>query len=495
MGISITMKGVSAVHGQVQPDADDEGVHRGRPRGRSPAPTRSAWSPPAATCPLGYYKDPEKSARTFRVIDGVRYSFPGDLATVNDDGSLNLLGRGSQVINTGGREGVPRGGRGGRQARATASTTASSSACRTTASARRSPPWSSLLRGPRRRRESIIAEVKQHLAGYKAPKHVVFVAEVPRAPNGKADYRTAREQAVAQADPVRARRRPRPPPPAPHGPGHSFTLGQLSTTTTHHRPHPALGPLCRRFDVDSLAERSGTAGVGVRPVGGGGWSGGRRGEPVRARRGTVVHPCVTLPVGRLGRHVVGVTGWRPCWISLRGADMGTTYHRTRLVPRVPRRPGHRAGPRRPATDATLAQGRPVCPRPVGDRHAVDRSALLEARRQRAVDALDALDRESVDWMRRKQAADRRGPRGPRASSGRRSRTGGPGARRVPIRRRYLQWRPMPARSSAAPSPGVPVAAAPAWRAGPARPAPAAHPARLHPDGLGPGQGARRCPRL
>ena len=43
---------------------------------------------------------------------------------------------------------------------------------------------------------AIIAQVKQHLAGYKAPKRVVFVAQVPRAPNGKADYRTAREQAL-----------------------------------------------------------------------------------------------------------------------------------------------------------------------------------------------------------------------------------------------------------------------------------------------------------
>ena len=57
--------------------------------------------------PLGYFKDPEKSARTFRVIDGVRYSFPGDFAKVAADGSLILLGRGSQVINTGGEKIFP----------------------------------------------------------------------------------------------------------------------------------------------------------------------------------------------------------------------------------------------------------------------------------------------------------------------------------------------------------------------------------------------------
>ena len=50
--------------------------------------------------PLGYYKDPKKSAETFREIDGVRYSFPGDYATVAADGTITLLGRGSQCINT-----------------------------------------------------------------------------------------------------------------------------------------------------------------------------------------------------------------------------------------------------------------------------------------------------------------------------------------------------------------------------------------------------------
>jgi 3-oxocholest-4-en-26-oate---CoA ligase len=57
--------------------------------------------------PLGYYKDPEKSAATFPVIDGVRYSIPGDLATVDDDGTITLLGRGSTCINTGGEKVFP----------------------------------------------------------------------------------------------------------------------------------------------------------------------------------------------------------------------------------------------------------------------------------------------------------------------------------------------------------------------------------------------------
>ena len=57
--------------------------------------------------PIGYYKDPEKSARTFREVDGLRYSFPGDMATIAADGTLVLFGRGSNCINTGGEKVFP----------------------------------------------------------------------------------------------------------------------------------------------------------------------------------------------------------------------------------------------------------------------------------------------------------------------------------------------------------------------------------------------------
>jgi fatty-acyl-CoA synthase len=57
--------------------------------------------------PVGYYKDPEKSAATFKVLDGQRYSIPGDYATVDADGVVRLLGRGSASINTGGEKVYP----------------------------------------------------------------------------------------------------------------------------------------------------------------------------------------------------------------------------------------------------------------------------------------------------------------------------------------------------------------------------------------------------
>ena len=196
MGLSITMKGLppsTAKFNQMPTTkvfTDDD-------RPVEPGSGEIGMVAAGGNVPLGYYKDAEKSARTFRVIDGVRYSFPGDLATVNEDGSLNLLGRGSQVHQHRRREGVPRGGRGGDQA----------GRHRRRLPGRR-PARRPLRRGRHRGRRpsppgattdesAIITEVKQHLAGYKAPKRVVFVAQVPRAPNGKADYRTAREQALA----------------------------------------------------------------------------------------------------------------------------------------------------------------------------------------------------------------------------------------------------------------------------------------------------------
>ena len=65
--------------------------------------------------PSGYYKDTEKSDRTFKVLDGVRYSIPGDYAQVDADGTIHLLGRGLGVHQLGRREDLPRRGRGGAQ--------------------------------------------------------------------------------------------------------------------------------------------------------------------------------------------------------------------------------------------------------------------------------------------------------------------------------------------------------------------------------------------
>ena len=197
MGISITMKGLPPSTAKFNQMPDDEGVHRRRPRGASPAPARSAWWPPAATCRSATTRTPRSRPARSGSSTACATRSPATWPRSNADGSLILLGRGSQVHQHRRREGLPRGGRGGGQAGRRASTTAWSSACPTSASARPSPRSSPSTPGATTDEAAIIAEVKQHLAGYKAPKRVVFVAQVPRAPNGKADYRTAREQALA----------------------------------------------------------------------------------------------------------------------------------------------------------------------------------------------------------------------------------------------------------------------------------------------------------
>lgn len=197
MGMQLTMKGIESETGTFSRGADTK-VFTDDDREVEPGSDEIGMVAAGGSVPLGYYKDAEKSARTFRVIDGVRYSFPGDFAKVAADGSLILLGRGSQVINTGGEKVFPEeveeavkrvdgvldclvvgvdDERFGQAVRAVVSR----------------------VEGATVDANTIIDQVKEHLAGFKAPRTVVFVDEVPRAPNGKADYRAARE--LARRDP------------------------------------------------------------------------------------------------------------------------------------------------------------------------------------------------------------------------------------------------------------------------------------------------------
>jgi 3-oxocholest-4-en-26-oate---CoA ligase len=146
--------------------------------------------------PIGYFKDPDKSARTFRTIDGVRYAFPGDLAQIAADGTLILLGRGSQVINSGGEKIYPEEVEEAVK-RATGVVDCLVVGVDDERFGQAVTAVASTADGADPSEAEVIATVKQQLAGYKAPKRVIFVPVVPRAPNGKADYATARELAVA----------------------------------------------------------------------------------------------------------------------------------------------------------------------------------------------------------------------------------------------------------------------------------------------------------
>jgi fatty-acyl-CoA synthase len=141
--------------------------------------------------PLGYYKDPEKSARTFRVVDGVRYSFPGDMAMVEADGTLVLLGRGSNCINTGGEKVFPEEVEEALKLH-TAVEDALVLGIPDERYGNRVVAVASLTPGAAASPDDILRDAHTRLASYKLPKEILIIEQVPRAPNGKANYPAAR---------------------------------------------------------------------------------------------------------------------------------------------------------------------------------------------------------------------------------------------------------------------------------------------------------------
>ena len=149
--------------------------------------------------PAGYYKDPEKTARTFRTIDGVRYSLPGDLAIVRADGEIELLGRSNAVINSGGEKvfaeeveeviklypgvvdavcvGVPD-DRFGQVVTAVIELDGDHTVGR----------------------DELRSFVSARLAAYKAPRNVCVVPSIGRSPAGKVDYARLTKLAIASVE-------------------------------------------------------------------------------------------------------------------------------------------------------------------------------------------------------------------------------------------------------------------------------------------------------
>jgi acyl-CoA synthetase (AMP-forming)/AMP-acid ligase II len=150
--------------------------------------------------PVGYYKDPEKTAKTFVEIDGDRWVMTGDQGTVQADGTITVLGRGSVCINTGGEKVY----------------------CEEVEAALKAHPavYDAVVTGvpderfgervaaviqvapgmPTPTRDDIEAHARTLLAGYKVPRRVVIVDEMQRSPSGKADYPWAKQVATAAGD-------------------------------------------------------------------------------------------------------------------------------------------------------------------------------------------------------------------------------------------------------------------------------------------------------
>tara|TARA_B100001769_G_scaffold16701_1_gene11275 strand:- start:1423 stop:3042 length:1620 start_codon:yes stop_codon:yes gene_type:complete len=144
--------------------------------------------------PVGYYKDEKKSAETFREVDGVRYSFPGDYAKLEEDGTITLLGRGSNCINSAGEKIYPE--------EVEEAIKRNNEVFDCLVVGVDDPKFGqkvvavvSLEDSKQIDEDDLVNATRQFIAGYKLPKKVIFVDEVQRAPNGKANYKWAKNVA------------------------------------------------------------------------------------------------------------------------------------------------------------------------------------------------------------------------------------------------------------------------------------------------------------
>jgi len=151
--------------------------------------------------PFAYFNDPVRSEQVFRMIGGQRYSICGDYAKQEADGSVVFLGRGSLCINTAGEKVFPEEVEAALRAHpAVLDANVVGIADEVwneavTAVVALRPDWSAT-------EEEMKEAVRDRLAGYKVPKRVVFVTNIPRTPAGKAQYEWARRVATDAGSPV-----------------------------------------------------------------------------------------------------------------------------------------------------------------------------------------------------------------------------------------------------------------------------------------------------
>jgi acyl-CoA synthetase (AMP-forming)/AMP-acid ligase II len=158
---------------------------------------RVGWVARRGFIPIGYYKDEERTARTFPVVDGVRWAVPGDRARLEDDGTVTVLGRGSVSINTGGEKVYPE--------EVEACLKAHPAVFDALVVGVPDARWGErvvAVVAPRAEVEAptldtLADHCRESLAGYKLPRALVLVDEVVRSPSGKPDYRWARSVAAA----------------------------------------------------------------------------------------------------------------------------------------------------------------------------------------------------------------------------------------------------------------------------------------------------------
>ncbi len=161
----------------------------------APGDDELGWLAKSGRLALGYLGDEAKTARTYPVIDGVRYAVPGDRARLRADGVIELHGRDSVTINSGGEKIFAE--------EVEAAVKAHAAVYDCVVAGRPSERWGNEVVAVVRIREgysadaaALSAEADRHIARYKLPKAYVFVDEIVRSPSGKADYRWAKQIAA-----------------------------------------------------------------------------------------------------------------------------------------------------------------------------------------------------------------------------------------------------------------------------------------------------------
>ena len=155
----------------------------------------TGWLAQRGAVPLGYLGDADKTARTFPVIDGERYAVPGDRARAREDGQIELLGRDSVTINSGGEKIFAE--------EVEQAIIKHPAVADVVVAGRPNERWGEevvalvqLAEGRTASPEELLEEAKRHLAKYKLPKAIAFLPAIVRSPAGKADYRWARARAL-----------------------------------------------------------------------------------------------------------------------------------------------------------------------------------------------------------------------------------------------------------------------------------------------------------
>ena len=148
--------------------------------------------------PLGYYNDPEKTAKTFVEAHGVRWVIPGDVATIEADGTITLLGRGSNCIASGGEKIFPE--------EVEAALRSHPAVFNAIVVGLPDERWGERVaavvharEGETLSLEEIDRHAREHIAGYKVPRELHLVDEIQRQPSGKPDHKWARATAVSAA--------------------------------------------------------------------------------------------------------------------------------------------------------------------------------------------------------------------------------------------------------------------------------------------------------